>query len=172
MEIETGQMPATFGLQNPLPIFAQNASVIQAADQEPCRFARRPTTADGLPPSARSARDWPTTSCSNAAKRCPLVDSACRAGGNCQARRRAPAARAAWLPRPAARRADLPVRRRHAGELAAKLNQAIAAGPATFAAAAIDAVCASRSLAAGHRGFHGRGVRQEAATGRQAIQQS
>ena len=44
LEIETGQMPAMFGLQTPLPIVAQNASVIQAATAP---LAIRHTTRDG-----------------------------------------------------------------------------------------------------------------------------
>ena len=44
MEMETGQMPATFGLRNPLPIFKDNARLISAATTS---VPIRQTTRDG-----------------------------------------------------------------------------------------------------------------------------
>ena len=78
LEVENGQMPATFGLKTAAAEPGRRTrQVLHDRDRRPLPdHARRRAMDDGLPLSARSARDWRTTSCWSAAKKCPSHRSA------------------------------------------------------------------------------------------------
>ena len=138
LEVENGQMPATFGLAQPLPVVAENAGVIQAATRP---LPIRHTTRDGRRLAAVSS--WGKGQAYHI-----LLERGERVPVSAAAAPAAPVAKSRTAPSAAAPRRHLPWRRRSAAEcrifhlggaapseLTARLEAALADPAAAFSTA-------------------------------------
>ena len=136
-EVETGQMPATFGLKNPLDIVAKNAQAIQVATQP---LSIRHTTRDGRRFAAVSSfgKGQAYHILVERGQKVAVSAADARTGGRKTAGR-SPSPRHAMAATPLAPAADSRIFRLGAAtpaELTAKIGQALADASTAFAAAA------------------------------------